>query len=475
LHKAVFLPAVDALAPVEELPSRYEDYAGWPVAAGIQRVGNSAHETIEFTLDQCTRLRLYAIGEAHQQDMVDYGYVESAATGQIVWQMHYFETESAGYYRNRQADRPLTLPAGTYRLHFETDGAHAFDDWGDRPPGHRFWGVVLFVEPESEANPPACWQRAESPEEVGWSSAGLTQIVPELERLDVAALMVVTGGQVVFEWGNTANNFAAHSMRKSLLSALYGIYVAEGEIELSKTLAELGIDDLNPLTEGEKQATVRELLQARSGIYIPAAGESKGMSAGRPERGSHKPGTHWYYNNWDFNALGTIFHQGTGEQDIYRAFQTRIADPIAMQDYFPDRLNYNYSPSLSQHPYYGFRISARDLARFGQLFLQEGVWDSGQIIPAGWVEESTRAYSKTEQSGTSSGYGYMWWVAVEDLGPIKTGTYCASGYGGHTLEVLPHLHTVIVIRFNTDVPGFENLAGAPVDRLISTILESRTR
>jgi hypothetical protein len=407
LHEAVFLPAVDALAPASEFPSRYEEYAKWPVVAAIEDVGNSAHDTVEFSLDRCTRLRLYALGEADKQDMVDYASIESTLTGQILWQMYYFETESAGYHRNRRADRALTLPAGTYRLHFQTDGTHSFEDWGDRPPGHRFWGIVLFEEPGSKGNPPACWQRAEFPEELGWSPAKLDRLAPELERLKVAALMVVTEGQVVLEWGNTTNIFFAHSMRKSLLSALYGIYAAQGQIDLSRTLADLGIDDLTPLTEAEKQATVLELLQARSGVYIPAGGETKGMSADRPERGSHKPGTHWYYNNWDFNALGTIFDQQTGEEDIYQAFQDRIAVPIGMQDYFPERLDYLYWYSLSQHPYYGFRLSARDLARFGQLYLQEGTWDGEQIIPTGWVAESTRVYSKTGQSGTSSGYGYM--------------------------------------------------------------------
>jgi hypothetical protein len=68
----------------------------------------------------------------------------------------------------------------------------------------------------------------------------------------------------------------------------------------------------------------------------------------------------------------------------------------------------------------------------------------------------------------------MWWIAAEDLGAIHKGSYCASGLGGHTVEVLPHLDTVIVVRFNTDIPGFENLAGAPVDKLILKILEARS-
>ena len=84
-------------------------------------------------------------------------------------------------------------------------------------------------------------------------------------------------------------------MRKSLMSAPFGIYVAEGKIDLSSTLKELGIDDLTPLTEVEKTATVKDLLSARSGMYIEAAGEAPSTKAVRPARGSHAPGIFWYY------------------------------------------------------------------------------------------------------------------------------------------------------------------------------------
>jgi CubicO group peptidase (beta-lactamase class C family) len=296
--------------------------------------------------------------------------------------------------------------------------------------------------------------------------------------MGVAALMVVTDGRVVFEWGNTANNFQAHSMRKSLMSALYGIYVDDGVLDTSRTLEELGIDDIVPLTSTEKRATVADLLKARSGVYIPAAGEASSMKSKRPKRGSHSPGSHWYYNNWDFNTLGSIFEQETG-QNIYQAFDARIGDPIGMQDFFPERLRYTYEYWLSQHPYYGFRISARDLARVGQLFLQAGKWqgtnapNAEQIVPAGWVRESTQPYSRTGKSGTYSGYGYMWWIAAKDYQSIRKGSFAASGYGGHTLEVLPELNTVIVFRINTDAADYQPIAEP--DRLVLRVLEAKSR
>jgi len=63
------------------------------------------------------------------------------------------------------------------------------------------------------------------------------------------------------------------------------------------------------------------------------------MIARRPERSSPAPGTFWYYNNWDFNALGTIFDQLSGEESIYTEFEKRIAGPIGMQDYHPAELH----------------------------------------------------------------------------------------------------------------------------------------
>ena len=89
--------------------------------------------------------------------------------------------------------------------------------------------------------------------------------------------------------------------------------------DLSKTIEELSIDDYPPaLTTEEKQATVGDLIKARSGIYHAAVGESPGMKAMRPERHSHRPGTFWYYNNWDFNVKDHSYYaSGWGGHKIF--------------------------------------------------------------------------------------------------------------------------------------------------------------
>ena len=293
------------------------------------------------------------------------------------------------------------------------------------------------------------WAWASSPESLGWSSAKLAKAQSYSQRIGSAAVMIVDDGIIVAAWGNVSHKHPCHSMRKSLLSALYGIYVDQGKIELSATLGELGIDDLTPLTEVEKTATVQDLLSARSGVYIEAAGEADMMKAVRPERGSHAPGTFWYYNNWDFNALGTIFDQLSGEESIYTAFDRRIADPIGMQDYDPVELSYGYEP-YSVHPYYGFLLSTRDAARFGLLFLRHGRWGEQRVVPEDWVRTSTTPHSVI---GPQSGYGYMWWTGEGagafpnvDEGP---GSYYASGAYGQRIIVMPSRNLVVVHRVDS--------------------------
>jgi CubicO group peptidase (beta-lactamase class C family) len=94
--------------------------------------------------------------------------------------------------------------------------------------------------------------------------------------------MIVAQGMVVDEWGETSRRFRSHSMRKSFLSALYGISVSEGHIRLSSTMGVLGIDDSPPLSTDERKARVIDLLQARSGVYHLAAAEADVMRALRP-------------------------------------------------------------------------------------------------------------------------------------------------------------------------------------------------
>ncbi len=314
------------------------------------------------------------------------------------------------------------------------------------------------------------WERVGGEEAVEWEKK-LAEAKALFEKNGGTAAMIVKDGVVIADWGQTSGVFNIHSVRKSLLSALIGIAVEKGQIDLSWTMADLGIDDNEPtLSDEEKKATVHDLLKARSGIYHPALYESESMKKRRPARHSHAPGTFWYYNNWDFNALGTIYEMLT-KTSIFDAFEKEIAQPLQMEDYFPSCGSY-VTGSDSIHRAYPFRMSARDLARFGLLYMNEGRWKDRQIIPAQWVRDSVKPYSTTHEN---RGYGYMWWVNKNADGVTIDGVpdaYHAAGVGGQMVWVSPSLKLVIVHRVDVNNPQAQRVSGNQLREWVDVIVKS---
>jgi len=306
-----------------------------------------------------------------------------------------------------------------------------------------------------------------TPEEIGWSSVKLEEVKNYAEQIGSAAVMALYEGKVFFSWGKIKQKYLIHSIRKPFLCALYGIYVKRGLIDLDKSLDELGIDDIpSCLTPEEKKATVRDLLMSRSGVYHEAAAEAQVMIRTRPERGSHAPGTFFYYNNWDFNVLSTIFEKQTGKK-IFEAFKKEIADPIGMQDFLLTDCRYQREWKKSKHPAYHFRMTARDMARFGLLYQNKGKYRDLQIIPPEWITESTTPYSINNLDG--DGYGYMWSIIPEESG-FGNGFY-HTGTGVHLLAVLPDTKLVLVHRVNTDKDF--NITWNEIRQLMYKIAEAR--
>jgi N-acyl-D-amino-acid deacylase len=294
------------------------------------------------------------------------------------------------------------------------------------------------------------WTVLESPDEAGWSEDKLAEARELTHSLDTAAVVIVQGGVIVDQWGTPALPLMCHSVRKSVLSLLYGPHVENGTIDLDKTLEELGINDNEPsLTDTEKQAKISDLLKARSGVYHPALYETAAMAARRPPRGSHEANTFWYYNNWDFNSACTIFENLTG-RSLFEEFEKRLAGPLELQDFRRERHTRYVTGNDSVHPAYPFVLSARDLARIGLLALRQGRWKDRQLVPEEWIAESTRSYSDT---GSSGGYGYMWWVAVEGKQypgiSLPEGSFSARGFRGQYLVVVPEWDLVVCHRVNS--------------------------
>lgn len=268
----------------------------------------------------------------------------------------------------------------------------------------------------------------------GATPPGRDRAAAYAQEIGASSVIVIQDGELVFEIGDTSRKISAHSVRKSIVGALYGIAVERGLIDISRTLGELGFDDVGPpLTATEKTARIEDLLTARSGIYHPSV-RSEG---GYPAPGSHAPGEAFFYNNWSFNALGGIFESLVG-MSLGEAFDEWIAKPTGMLDFDVDDVRYE-AGGASVFPAYRFWLSGRDMARFGQLYLDAGRWGDREIIRADWV--LTTFTKHTDNPGGAS-YGYLWWI-------MPDGSYLATGTGGQKIRLFPETRTMIVTRVDT--------------------------
>jgi len=306
------------------------------------------------------------------------------------------------------------------------------------------FAVAMILSAAANAEPGATWKSLD-PGAAEYAAPIKSAIDDYFSQRHPTAVMVVRDDLVVATAGDVTRKVNVRSVRKSLLSALFGIAVDHGQINLEDTLEHLGIDDSAPsLTPQEQQATVRQLLMARSGIYHPAAYETRDQKETRPLRGAYAPGTHWYYINWDFNALGAIYEKATGE-NAFKAFERLIARSTGMED-FTATDGVFVGDNSSHYPAYTFNMTARDLARFGLLYLNRGRWNGTQIIPSQWVEESTRSYSDTGRG--DRGYGYLWWTLEGNA--WGEGVALANGNGGQLIAVLPAKRLVVVETVGLD-------------------------
>jgi CubicO group peptidase (beta-lactamase class C family) len=310
------------------------------------------------------------------------------------------------------------------------------------------------------------WTYNEDPELDGWNSRKMEEFKRFIiDSTVITGFLIVHKGEIVFDYGDIEENSYIASCRKSVLSILFGKYVENGVINLDETINELGIQDVKEMLPIEKEATIKDVISVRSGIYLTGSngGDFRDFA---PERGTKEPGSYWLYSNYDFNLAGYIFEKESGK-NIYDDVEDQLAIPLGMQDW--DRsLQQKYEDStISLFPAYHMWFSTRDMARIGLLMLNRGKWNKKQVISEEWINEMLTLRTTSEEMIENVpilkdllshyGYGYMWWLFDNTTDERLKNAYSALGALGQSISVFPEIDVVIAYKTNS-VYGKSNSA-----------------
>jgi CubicO group peptidase (beta-lactamase class C family) len=323
--------------------------------------------------------------------------------------------------------------------------------------------------------------RSSPPEEQGLDPKTLSQIDHDVKETfpDVKGVLVVRNGYVVFEnyyQGYDRSDYHhVFSVTKSVTSALVGIALKEDRIEnLDHRLPEFFPEHFGPGTDPRKrQITVENLLTMTSGFRPNSFYNNKGFerimssddmveaSIGQPM--AKEPGEKFNYNDGDAHLISAILTKTTGQSALAYAHED-LFGPLGI-DSDPDASIQGVPANFRRFEQAGFvwaddgqgnsvgagglKLTARDMAKIGYLYLQDGRWEGRQIVPRGYVRASMREQLETGYSpgGVPAGYGYLWWTRKVD----GYRAFYASGYGGQFIYVIPELNLVAVIVSET--PG----------------------
>ena len=319
----------------------------------------------------------------------------------------------------------------------------------------------IYAQPKEREYWPTKGWKTSIPEKQGMDSAKLL-IADEFiqNRLpDAYSLLVVKNGYLVFEkyysWGSREKYAAVHSVTKSFTSALIGIALDKGYLnsvdqKLVDFFPEYITDESDPM---KKEISIRHLLTMSAGFKWNDWGPSmrkwlyfspNWVKSAIQLPQENNPGEVFNYNSSTSHLLSAILSKSTETSTLDFAKQF-LFEPLGIQSAYwhEDQQGYNIGG-------FGLGLSARDLAKFGFLYLNNGYWDGQSIVSEYWVKESTDQQIQAFRHpiyGTF-GYGYQWWAGHFERDGQILSSYAARGWGQQTLMVIPEFELVIAINSN---------------------------
>lgn len=279
------------------------------------------------------------------------------------------------------------------------------------------------------------------------------------EESETTSMMVLENGKVIYEYGDISEISNLNDAKISILSILFGKYVENGTVKLNETIENNGVNDYLNLLPIEKQATINHLLTSSSGVFYSDNDRRPYTLFERKERGSEKPGEYFSFNNWDYNVATHILEKKSGN-NFHKEIEQQLAIPLGFQDWNIDNQSQDYTKN-SKFDTYQTHISTRDMAKIGQLMLQEGNWNGKQIISKKWIKKTTSPVINTDSVRVRIGgdissplqeiYGYLWWGFERFYdNPDFKGTYTAWDNSGQFITIIPKINVVVVHKTKLD-------------------------
>ena len=328
--------------------------------------------------------------------------------------------------------------------------------------------VLLFIViiPASGGHPQTVWApdywptsgwQTSTPEAQGMDSTYLAALDDYIESVDwgfaMVSTVVVKNGYIVHEsyYGSSDETTRRNifSCTKSFTSTLLGIALSEGYLS---SLDELVLDYFTDRTianmDARKEAiTIEHLLTMTAGFdwpendygaedpYTLMTSSTDWVQYALDAPMAHEPGEVWNYNSGASHLLSTIINISTG-QYTHEYAEDKLFTPLGITQY-----DWGKDPDDNAFGGASLRLTPRDMAKFGFLFLNNGTWDGAQLVPESWVSTATASHMTLS---SDTGYGYQWWTS-----PLIE-SYSARGYLGQLIYMFPVVNMVVVFTAQTN-------------------------
>jgi CubicO group peptidase (beta-lactamase class C family) len=287
-----------------------------------------------------------------------------------------------------------------------------------------------------------------TPEAQGISSTAVLGFVEEIEKNihELHSFMLLRHGKIVAEgwWSPYApeHPHMLFSLSKSFTSTAIGLAVAEGRLSVDDPVISFFPEDLpEQVSQNLAAMRVRHLLSMSTGHHVDTTvslredENTDWVKSFLSQPVDHKPGTYFVYNSGATYMLSAIIQKVTGMK-LIDYLQPRLFEPLGIEN-----ATWEVSPQGINTGGWGLSIKTEDIARFGQLYLQKGVWKDQRILPEAWVVEATSrqvSNGSRPDSDWEQGYAYQFWRCRHNI-------YRGDGAFGQYCIVMPDQDAVLAI------------------------------